>query len=359
MSSLSSPNVRPEWAEPLVSAPQDGDDTGWLITFSDLVLQLFAFVMVTAVVGGATRQTALPEVATSAVVELASAAAPSDASTTNPPSRAREARAQVDAPELPPARDPAIAAFEPATAWAGDAPAQTRPAPETAPRPALAPVIEEIRPSIVPKTLFMVVRDVPPARAATQPAGVSDDGRSEEARPATAEPAAVADAPHEAPPPVVTPTAAEKRLLALGRYLSAFVAATASDEATVTAGDGDVRLAFGGRLGFRPGSAELLPAGRSLLREVQRLASGVPDVGIEVAGYTDDVPIHTREFPSNLELSLSRAARVVREIQRDDPALAVRTVALGFGEHHAIAPNDGPENRARNRRVEVRLVPRG
>ena len=56
------------------------------------------------------------------------------------------------------------------------------------------------------------------------------------------------------------------------------------------------------------------------------------------------------------ELSLARAARVARELQRDDPSLAVRTIALGFGEHHALAPNDGPENRARNRRVEVRLV---
>ena len=291
-------------------APSDGDDTGWLVTFSDLVLQLFAFVVVAAVCGGATRHASPAGDVTSAIAvppRVARAEAPPDPSTASTaPSRARETRFEADVPPNAPSRAPAIAALEPATAWAGDA---------------------------VPATVAEV-------------AAVASDPADEAPRGAPTEPAAAPSAP------------AQKRVLALGRYLSAFVAATAASEATVTAGDDDVRLAFGGRLGFRPGSAELLPAGRTLLREVQRLASGVPDLSIEVAGYTDDVPIHTREFPSNLELSLARAARVAHEIQRDDPTLAVRTVTLGFGEQHAIAPNDGSENRARNRRVEVRLVPR-
>ena len=45
MTTSSPPNARPDWNEPLTSPATDGDDVGWLITFSDLVLQLFAFVL--------------------------------------------------------------------------------------------------------------------------------------------------------------------------------------------------------------------------------------------------------------------------------------------------------------------------
>ena len=307
MTTRSPSNARPEWAEPLAVAPaSDGDDTGWLITFSDLVLQLFAFVLVVAVCGGAARH-----VASEPAVPVQVAVA--DAPVLDP---------HAD-PDLHVARPDALTAFQPparpdplgglaATAWAGDGAADPSP---------VAGHDAENAPAVV---------DAPAAPAE-----------------------AVPDARADGNPPV------SGRVRRLAGYLAAFVAARGDgDDANVIVGDADVRLDFGGRLGFPPGGAELLPAGRSLLHELQRIASGVPDLEIEVSGYTDDVPIHTREFPSNLELSLARAARVVREIERDDPSLAVRTVALGFAEHHAIAPNDGPENRARNRRVEVRLVDR-
>jgi flagellar motor protein MotB len=277
--------ARPDRDEPLVAAPAaDVDDAGWMVTFSDLVLQLFAFVLVGALGGGAVRALPAPRVRT-----------PPAASEVVHASAAARVTAERAAP----------AALEPATAWAAESAPPIAPAAAPTPR---APAL----PSIVD-----------------------------------------ADLPAPAPPSRAEP------LRALGDYLGAFVAARGdADEATVTTGGDDIRLAFGGRLGFRPGSVELMPGGRTLLREVRRLASEVPQLAIEVAGYTDDVPIHTREFPSNLELSLARAARVARELEREDPTLAVRTVALGFGEHHAVAPNDGPENRARNRRVEVRLVAR-
>jgi chemotaxis protein MotB len=304
-------NARPEWAESLAVAPgSDGDDTGWLITFSDLVLQLFAFVLVVAVCGGAARH------AVRATVRERKASA--TVAAVDGPVLGNRA-----APDLHRARPDALTAFEPAarpepgggleaTAWAGDGAAD---------------------PSAVTK------HDAEDAPAAVDALAAAD--------------VVVPDERVEDRPP------ASERVRKLAGYLGAFVAARGDgDDAAVIVGDTDVRLDFGGRLGFPPGGAELLAAGRSLVHELQRIASGVPNLTIEVSGYTDDVPIHTREFPSNLELSLARAARVVREIERDDPSLAVRTVALGFAEHHAIVPNDGPDNRARNRRVEVRLVDR-
>ena len=311
MTTPSSSNARPKWVESLAVAPAfEGDDTGWLITFSDLVLQLFAFVLVVAVCGGAAREAARPAVSDrTASIEVAAV-----------DGRVLDHHA---APPLQATRPDALTAFQPATrpdplggleatAWAGD--------------------------------------------GATDPSTVANHDAMG-APPAIEVPVAPDEAPPEGPAEDRRP--ASGRVRTLGGYLEAFVAARGDgDDAAVIVGDADVRLDVGGRLGFPPGGAELLPAGRSLVHEIQRIASDLPNLAIEVSGYTDDVPIHTREFPSNLELSLARAARVVREIERDDPSLAVRTVALGFAEHHAIAPNDGPENRARNRRVEVRLVER-
>jgi len=340
MTTSSPPNARPDWSEPLTSPATDGDDVGWLITFSDLVLQLFAFVLVVAVCGAAAPHAGARSQTTSAAAAPASADTPPPTVATAPPATVAAApsttvRAERSGTDV---ADAAPSAYASADAWAGDAKDGETTAHRTTPAPPRSVADEASE-----------VADERPSAAAVRPTGAvasTDVADPTDSVPTTG----VADS---------TGVTASPRVAALARYLGAFVAARDDvDAATVSAGDRDVRLAFGGRLGFRTGSAELLPRGRGFLAEVQRIASAVPDFAIEVAGYTDDVPIHTREFPSNLELSLARAASVARELQRGDAALAVRTVALGFGEHHAVAPNDDAANRARNRRVEVRLVTR-
>src|SRR5262245_3473132 len=90
---------------------------------------------------------------------------------------------------------------------------------------------------------------------------------------------------------------------------------------------------------------------------VRPTLQALPDLEIDVVGRTDDVPIHTAAFSSNLELSLARAARVANERAASDPALRMRTRAAGFGEIRPIAPYTHDGSRARNRRVEIRLTP--
>jgi chemotaxis protein MotB len=81
----------------------------------------------------------------------------------------------------------------------------------------------------------------------------------------------------------------------------------------------------------------------------------MPDYLVEVTGHTDDRPIHTPAFPSNLELSLARAAAVARELAAGAPDLEARIVVAGMGEHRPLVPNADDDARARNRRVEIRL----
>jgi chemotaxis protein MotB len=110
------------------------------------------------------------------------------------------------------------------------------------------------------------------------------------------------------------------------------------------------------RILFDSASAELKPEGSELLRRVADQLLKLEDHSIRVEGHTDDVPIHTERFPSNWELSVARAAGVVRQLE-DAGVPSARLSAQGFGPNQPIASNADPAGRARNRRIEIVLVP--
>jgi len=74
-----------------------------------------------------------------------------------------------------------------------------------------------------------------------------------------------------------------------------------------------------------------------------------------VEGHTDNLPIHTKEFPSNWELSTARAISVIRYLE-EKGINKERLSALGYGEYRPLVSNNTPENRAINRRVGI-IIP--
>jgi chemotaxis protein MotB len=102
---------------------------------------------------------------------------------------------------------------------------------------------------------------------------------------------------------------------------------------------------------FSSGTAQLTVAGSPLLDAVADVLAGITNP-ILVNGYTDNVPIATAQFPSNLYLSGARAAAVV-EYFTGKGLNPHRLTAAGHGELDPIAPNDTAEGRAKNRRVEI------
>jgi chemotaxis protein MotB len=107
---------------------------------------------------------------------------------------------------------------------------------------------------------------------------------------------------------------------------------------------------------FSSGSAALGKDGRNALQAVADALRTVQDKTIRVEGHTDDVPTGKSAFPTNWELSTARALAVVRFLQQAgvDPT---RLAAAGYGEYQPIAPNDTPEGRSQNRRIEIVLAP--
>ena len=103
---------------------------------------------------------------------------------------------------------------------------------------------------------------------------------------------------------------------------------------------------------FRSGSAELAEDYFDVLDEIQAVLMLQPG-RIKVQGHTDNIPINSARFRSNWELSSARAVSVAHQLMRGDYIDQDRFEVTGFADTRPLAPNDNPDNRARNRRVEV------
>ncbi len=106
---------------------------------------------------------------------------------------------------------------------------------------------------------------------------------------------------------------------------------------------------------FASGSATLKPGADQLLDEVAQLLNLDPSHPITVEGHTDNQPIATAQFPSNWELSTTRATNVVRFLISRSVS-AYRLGAVGYADLHPIASNATAAGRAENRRVEIVLM---
>lgn len=103
---------------------------------------------------------------------------------------------------------------------------------------------------------------------------------------------------------------------------------------------------------FDSGRADLKGESLELLEHISIVLGQLPN-RILVEGHTDNVPINQPMFPSNWELSVSRAIKVVRYLTEIKGLAPGRFVAIGYGEYNPIDTNETPEGRAHNRRVNI------
>ena len=132
-----------------------------------------------------------------------------------------------------------------------------------------------------------------------------------------------------------------------------------SKDVTISQLQGKLTVNILDRVMFDSGEAELKPAGAAVLRKVAAVLAQHPNIKVHVIGHTDNVPIRAaarNRFPSNWELSTTRATAAVRfltEIAGVDPR---RLGAVGYGEFRPVADNTTPEGRARNRRIAIVIL---
>ena len=106
---------------------------------------------------------------------------------------------------------------------------------------------------------------------------------------------------------------------------------------------------------FDSGSATLKQSSMALLKDVvASLASYSNSVRVE--GHTDNIPISSAAFPSNWELSTSRATNVLQYLTKQEDFDPARISAAGYGEYRPVADNSDEDGRSKNRRVDIVLL---
>jgi chemotaxis protein MotB len=106
-------------------------------------------------------------------------------------------------------------------------------------------------------------------------------------------------------------------------------------------------------IGFDLGESEIKPELIPTLKSICEIVNSLPTTQIRVEGHTDDLPIRSYKFPSNWELSSSRALNVVKFMASDGRIEPSRLSAIGYGEYRPLVPNTSDENRKMNRRIEI------
>jgi len=106
---------------------------------------------------------------------------------------------------------------------------------------------------------------------------------------------------------------------------------------------------------FDLGKADIKPGVVPVLDVIAQEISQVSN-RVQVEGHTDPSPIHTAQFPSNWELSTARATAVIHYMIENGGISPHQLSAAGYAFYYPVVPNTTPENRAKNRRVDVIIL---
>ncbi|KJR42685.1 OmpA/MotB domain-containing protein [Candidatus Magnetoovum chiemensis] len=106
---------------------------------------------------------------------------------------------------------------------------------------------------------------------------------------------------------------------------------------------------------FDSGKSELIDGSKAVLDRIAKIIKERSGFSVEIEGHTDNVPISTNRYPSNLELSIDRAANVFKYFTDIHNIDDKRVFIKGSADKYPVASNDTAERRALNRRVDIKL----
>ncbi|WP_233008844.1 flagellar motor protein MotB [Rheinheimera faecalis] len=126
-----------------------------------------------------------------------------------------------------------------------------------------------------------------------------------------------------------------------------------SDLAKVTLDEDWLTIELSSGLLFSSGSASSNSSASAVMAELTAILKQTNNF-MRVRGYTDSVPIRTEQFPSNWELSVARAASMVRLLEQ--LGIAPQRMAIeGYGQYSPFAENTSAQGRSQNRKVVIAL----
>lgn len=147
----------------------------------------------------------------------------------------------------------------------------------------------------------------------------------------------------------------EARMAEYRQLMSKFKALIDAGKLKIKIVDGRMLVEMATDILFASGSASLSRDGRDALAEVAEVLASL-NKRWQVAGHTDNDPIHTERFPSNWELAAARAIGVTSALIKGGVP-DERISAASYAEFQPIASNDNRDGKSANRRIEIVMVP--
>ena len=114
-----------------------------------------------------------------------------------------------------------------------------------------------------------------------------------------------------------------------------------------------IRINIAAPILFKSGRAQLEPAALQVLPVMGKLLQKFSLHDILIEGHTDNIPVRSGDYPTNWALSAARANSVVDYLAANFSIPQEKLISAAYGEFRPVAPNDTPEGRAKNRRIEI------
>jgi len=152
--------------------------------------------------------------------------------------------------------------------------------------------------------------------------------------------------------------ARDSAMLALTVSLKGSMGDLQDQDIEINVEKGVVFISISDKLLFKSGSTAISSDANAVLSKVAAVVNARPELDFLVEGHTDNVPISRDGMKDNWDLSVLRAASIVRALQKNHGVDPARMTACGRSEYVPIAPNDTPENKARNRRTRIVVLPK-
>lgn len=121
---------------------------------------------------------------------------------------------------------------------------------------------------------------------------------------------------------------------------------------------GVVMISIADNLLFKSGSYDVNLKAKSVLAKVAKVITSKPDFECMVEGHTDNVPFKNAVLVDNWDLSVKRATAIVRVLQNDLGVNPKQLIPAGRSAYVPLAANDSAENKAKNRRTRIIIMPK-
>ncbi|GAB1856786.1 OmpA family protein [Flavobacteriaceae bacterium MHTCC 0001] len=130
-----------------------------------------------------------------------------------------------------------------------------------------------------------------------------------------------------------------------------------SEDFAVDINETVVMISIADNMLFNTGSYRLSPKADTVLAKLADVINSEPSLDVMVEGHTDARTINTGFIADNWDLSVLRATSVVRKLQDKFSVSPEKLIASGRSSYQPIAENDSRENRAKNRRTKIIILP--